>query len=330
VSLNWRKLTDPAAVRTAWHIETEAARWILRRGKPDVILHFLGGFGDELLLTCVAHELRRRTPSLRIWQISNAAELLRNNSDYTLVLDESHWALRHSNLLKRWRIPLRYTEIPVQGRETPPGEHILAVLCRKAGVKGRIELRPWCHSIADGSPSSRQIAIQSVGEKTHETWMANKNWYHDRFQIVVDALRRYWPGTDILQLGAAADPPLTGTRDLRGKTTLHETSVILSRSLCFIGTSGLLVHLARAVDCRSVVVYGGREHAWQSGYSCNENLESFLPCSPCWFWHDCAFDRECMKRISPDDVVAAVDRTLARAGEPLAVDTADINRNIIL
>jgi hypothetical protein len=107
VSLNWRKLADPAAVRLVWQIETEAARWIFRRGKPDVILHFLGGLGDELLLTCVARELRKRTPSLRIWQISHAADLLDGNPDYTLVLDKTHWALRHSNLLKRWRLPLQ-------------------------------------------------------------------------------------------------------------------------------------------------------------------------------------------------------------------------------
>lgn len=324
MSLNWRKLADPTAVRMAWCIETEAAGWILCRGKPDVILHFLGGLGDELLLTCVARELRKRTPSLRIWQISHAAELLEGNPDYTLVLDQSHWALRHSNLLKRWRVPLRYTEMPVARQETPPAEHILAVLCRKAGVTGGVELRPWCRVTGDGQLAPRQIAIQSVGEKTHETWMANKSWYQDRFQAVVDTIRQRWPDTLVVQLGVAGDPPLAGARDLRGKTTLRETAAILGRSLCFVGTSGLLVHLARAVECRSVVIYGGREHARQSGYSCNENLESFLPCAPCWLWHDCDHDHECMKRITPDQVIAAVERALARVGEPLAVDTAEL------
>ena len=325
MSLHWRKLADPAAVRLAWQIETEAARWILRCGPPDVILHILGGLGDELLLSCVAHELRKRTPTLRIWQISPAAELLDGNPDYTLVLDKTHWALRHSNLLKRWRLPLRYTEMPVGSRvETPPREHILAVLCRKAGITGIVELRPWCRATGNGRLAPRQIAIQSVGENTHETWMANKRWYHDRFQAVVDAIRQRWPDTLVVQLGVAGDLPLAGARDLRGKTALRETAAILSRSLCFIGTSGLLVHLARAVECRSVVIYGGREHAWQSGYSCNENLETHLPCAPCWLWHDCDIDRECMKRITPDQVVAAVERTLARVNEPLTVDTVEL------
>lgn len=323
--MNWRKLTDPDAVRMAWRIETEAARWILRRGKPDIILHFLGGLGDELLLTCVARELRKRNSSLRIWQISHAAELLEGNPDYTLVLDKSHWALRHSNLLKRWRLPLRYTEMPAEGRETPPREHILAVLCRKAGLTGAVELRPWCYPAGNGQIAPRQIAIQSVGKNTHETWMANKCWYHDRFQAVVDNIRRRWPDITVVQLGVAEDPPLTGVIDLRGKTTLRETAAILRRSLCFIGTEGLLVHLARAVECRSVVIYGGRAHAWQMGYPCNENLETHLPCAPCWLWNDCDYNRACMEAIRVPDVENAVTRVLEKHGLPLETDTVDLD-----
>ncbi|MCX7887821.1 MAG: hypothetical protein N3B01_11295 [Verrucomicrobiae bacterium] len=326
--IRWRKLLDPAAVRMAWRIESEAARWILRRGKPDVILHFLGGLGDELLLTCVARELRRRNPSVRIWQIGHAAELLQSNPDYALVLDSSHWALRHSNLLVRWRLVLRYSEMPGPGREIPPREHILAVLCRKAGITGSVELRPWYHfrpsERTSGQVAPRQIAIQSVGRNTHETWMANKCWYHERFQTVVDAIRDRWPGVVVVQVGVADDPPLRGVYDLRGKTTLRQTAAILANSLCFIGTSGLLVHLARAVECRSVVIYGGREHAWQSGYSCNENLETHLPCAPCWLWNDCDYGRECMRRISAEAVVTAVGRALSRTGEPLVVDKAEL------
>lgn len=325
MNFNWRKLTDLSAVRTAWYIESEAARWILRRSKPDMILHFLGGLGDELLLTCIAHELHKRTPSLRIWQISHAAQLLQDNPDYTLVLDKSHWALRHSNILKHWRQYLCYSSQALPGvYEIPPKEHILAILCRKTGIRGTIQLRPWYYQQRGeanrGRIAEQQIVVHSAGGDTHETWMQNKAWYHSRFQEVVNRLRDCLPGYMIVQLGVDEDMPLNDVLDLRGKTSLRETAAIISQADCFIGISGLFSHLARAVDCRSVIIYGGREHSWQSGYICNENLESKVQCAPCWLWKDCDFNRKCMDMISSDDVVDAVLRVLSKRDAPLEVE----------
>ena len=59
-----------------------------------------------------------------------------------------------------------------------------------------------------------------------------------------------------------------------------------------------VMHLARAVDCRSVIIYGGREHPSQSGYSANENLYWSGACAPCWLRNDCNYGRICMQRNS--------------------------------
>ncbi len=322
--MKWSNLLSPSKVAQAIRIES-GALWALRHGKPDVILQFLGGLGDELLLTCVAHELRRRRPDVAIWQITAAAELLHGNPDYALILDKGYWALRHSNLLGRWRKSLHYSEMPIPAAyEVPPREHILAILCRNAGLTGVVRLRPWYFrnetDATAGRYASRQIAVQSVGEKGHETWMQNKVWFHDRMQSVIDRLVATLPEYRVLQIGTEKDPLLNGAEDLRGKTTLRQTAAILGQSLCFLGTSGFLAHLARAVDCRSVIIYGGREHAWQSGYSCNENLETRIPCAPCWLWHDCDFDHRCMREVTVQDVLNALERVVARNNQPLEVD----------
>jgi len=328
--MNWKNLLSPARVVQALQIEGQAAWMLARHGRPDKILHFLGGFGDELLLTCVARELTERHPGIAIWQISAGAELLRGNPDYALVLDTKYWALRHSNLLERWRIRLSYAE-PIGSRGTwkQPDEHILSVLCRRAGLAGTVRLRPWYHQTeaeaAAGRLAKRQVAIQSVGERTYGTWMRNKTWFHERFQEVVQRLGELEPDVTVIQLGLDADPPLWGVLDLRGKASLRETAAILSQSEAFIGTAGFLSHLARAVECRSVIIYGGREHAWQTGYCCNENLESHPPCAPCWLWNDCDFDRVCMRQIKADDVVSSVGRVLARHGEALEEDQVRID-----
>src|SRR5262249_32322904 len=124
---------------------------------------------------------------------------------------------------------------------------------------------------------------------------------------------------EIVQLGSPREPLLAGARDLRGRTTIRESAAILAQSRFHLGYAGFLMHLARAVDCRSVIVYGGRERPDQSGYIANEHIFTPLPCSPCWKRYDCDFQHRCMTQISVDDVMAAVDRIMSRRGSPLEV-----------
>ena len=81
------------------------------------------------------------------------------------------------------------------------------------------------------------------------------------------------------------------------------------------------MHLARAVDTRSVIIFGGREKAWQSGYPCNENLETSPACSPCWQNNNCDNQKACMSEIQSSDVLAAVNRLEERIFNPLETDS---------
>jgi len=151
--------------------------------------------------------------------------------------------------------------------------------------------------------------------------MLNKEWLPERFQKVVKALCRDF---EFVQLGAVTDPPLEGAVDMRGKTTIREAAAILASCRLFVGLVGLVMHLARAVDCRSVIVYGGRELPSQTGYPCNENLSTQPPCSPCWRWNSCDFDRRCLSAITSDDVVDAIYRACDRLHDPLKTDMIDV------
>lgn len=84
------------------------------------------------------------------------------------------------------------------------------------------------------------------------------------------------------------------------------------------------MHLARAVECPAVIVYGGREAPWQSGYICNMNLFNAVPCAPCWRHNACDFDRRCMREITVSEVVSAVRQSLDRPRHPLAIETAEL------
>jgi hypothetical protein len=332
--IQWRNLLSPSKVRQALGIELASTKLLVRHGTPNVILRFYGGLGDELCLTCLAHEIKKRSPASRIWQISGVADLLRGNPDYTLCLGPEYLPLWHSNLLKRWRVwpqyQIDYETVP-RFRSILPSENYLKVMCRQIGLQGRVQLRPWCHlSEAErhsGRLATRQITIHSVGKQTYKLWMLNKSWFHERFQQVVDGVRRRWPDITVIQLGIRGDPPLENVLDLRGQTSLRRTAAILDQSECFIGGTGFLSHLARAVDCRSVIIFGGRELASQAGYVCNENLQSLLPCAPCGLWNDCDYDRQCMRMIESCHVLEAVDRVLAKRGIPLEVDETDVMPN---
>lgn len=310
----------------AGSIELRACLDMLRHGIPDIMLQFGGGIGDELLLTAVAHEIRNRRPSTKIWQVSHSPELLLHNPDYTKVFSMEHWQLRYSLLLQARRQRLSYAvEIEPRRAEIPPKVHIIAELCRKAGIQGEIKVRPYLFLTDDekkaGHLAEKQIAIQCIGDDSYTTVMRNKLWDSGRFQKVLDKIRTDSHGSiRILQLGTGGDRLLEGVTDLRGKTRLRESAAILSQSKCFIGTVGFLMHLARAVECRSVIIYGGREHSAQTGYICNENLNSYLDCSPCWVWNDCSYDRKCMEMIKEGDVLNAYERINTRQDLPLETE----------
>lgn len=327
--MRWRSLLNPAKWPQALRIESRAARMLVRHGKPDAILHFLGGLGDELLLTCVAHEIRRRNPAARVWQIGSASDALLHNPDYTLVLGAEQWDLRHSNLLERWRIRSSHSPQAYGDYTVPPRLHVLHNMCLSAGLRGKAHLRPWFFfagsELVGPGPSGPLFCMQSVGAMTYVTWAANKPWFHERFEEVIKRIRSRWPAARVVQLGSASDPQLRGAEDLRGRTSIRESAVLLRQSRCFIGTEGFLMHLARAVECRSVIVFGGRVHAWQTGYPCNENLETRMDCAPCWLDQHCDFGRACMDAITATDVESAVLRVLGRCDQPLETTIADLD-----
>jgi hypothetical protein len=285
-------------------------------GLPDIGLFFNGGVGDDLMCSAVARELRKRGTKT-VWQLTAHAELFTGNDDVVAVPAD----FRLRRLCGFFRVPCIELEYP-----HPPPRHIIATLCEAVGITGDVELRP---RIVLSEPERRggkvtarpQIAIQTASLAARFP-MRNKLWPPERFQRVANELSRDF---DLVQLGAPSDPMLTHALDLRGKTTLRQAAAILAGSHVFVGLVSGLMHMARAVDCRAVIVYGGREHPSQSGYSANENLYWDGACAPCWLRNDCAYDRVCMSEILPEQVIAAVRRQADRYGTPLAVDRADIS-----
>ena len=319
-----RMKTPAHLVRTMLHHGPWVAGELARHGRPRHLVHFYGETpGDDLMCTVVLREMRKRGRR-GVWMMSRFPELFERNGDADVVVPFDDRYERLVSWVGGRACYANYGGHDHVADQGPiPERHIIALMCQSAGITGRVTLRPYL-SLSDGERAGgriapRQIALHSSGASAF-TAMKNKEWFPDRFQRVVDALRGDYT---LVQLGSAKDPPLDGCLDLRGKTSIRESAAILANSTVFLGQVGFLMHLTRAVDRPAVIVYGGREMPWQTGYSCNTNLYTELYCSPCWRWNAChnPVERDCMRRIDVDEVVSAVRERAARADEPLVEDT---------
>lgn len=308
-----------AITQALWQIRT-----CLRLGLPRHIVGFGGSPGDDLMLTCVLRELAQRgfaTP----WVISNHAELFLGNHDVSLVLPYDRRYFRLGRLCRAKGGELAYQErLPGEDRYSIPSQHVLALLCQRAGVTGTVHLRPYLHLSESerqfGRFAGNQIAMMTSGCSARLP-MLNKEWAPDRF---VELAARLQKTLSVVQLGGADDPPIPGAIDLRGRTSLRQAAAVLANSRVFVGQVGFLMHLARAVECPAVIVFGGREAPWQSGYLCNRNLYRNLPCSPCWRYNACDFERQCMTDISVGEVETAVLDMLAEPPQELVTATVQL------
>jgi ADP-heptose:LPS heptosyltransferase len=196
-------------------------------------------------------------------------------------------------------------------------------MCAISGLKGEVSVRPYLalnHRERDfGRLFPHQIAIHSSGRAAAIPYEA-KEWGPTGFTDVARLLK---PHAKLVQIGAKSDPALPVDADLRGKTTLREAAAILAGSDLFIGLEGFLTHLARAVDCPSVVILGGRAPAEIFGYSANRNLTDFPECGPCARRIGCPHGLKCMTAITPPAVTAAALEVLSSPpNRPLAHVTA--------
>lgn len=316
----WRRLWRNAYwFRADRHLHREYA------GIRHLLLFGGQGIGDELLLSTAAHELRARGTE-GIGVMTHAPEFFRHSPDVDVV---KPMRLDHVNLLPRIGITVRHLGYIARQEppdiDVPPPRHLLAEMCRLAGARGPVALRPYLFLQPEERAAVRRDRpywVVHSSRRSASFTLDNKEWFPERFQAVIDRLRGR---IHFIQLGHPAEPALAGVEDLRGRTTLRESAALLAGADGLVGLVGLVMHLARAVDCPGVILYGGREHPDQSGYPANENLYRPVPCAPCWRRSSCDHEHICMTSIAVNDVLAAIERVAAHArARPLPAATADV------
>jgi len=294
----------------------------VRHGFPSRFFQGAGRIGDDLMGSVVFRELRKRSKR-SIAVVTRNPALFEKNPDVEKIIRQTDAFLNRCGRAGLPVVQLAHSGYDAaRDADIPPDEHVLIRLCRLAGIAGPVELRPYIFlapaELAAGKLAENQVAIQSTG-MAGPFPIQNREWYPQRFQELCAQLRS---DVRVVQLGSPSDMKLEGAIDLRGKTDLRQSAAVLANSLVFIGLCGFLMHLARAVDCRSVIIYGGREKPAISGYVANKNLYTQVRCAPCWLRNACDFNHKCMDMISVDQVVAATADQIGRYGTLLEVQTA--------
>jgi hypothetical protein len=275
------------------------------------------GLGDALFVNTIAHHYWLAT-SRRVIVAGNHPSIFQGTPGVLALPTTSHAvANRTGRLLKLLGIVdamvyLGYQPEEAGSRMQPMPAHILSCLAAKVGLP-TAPRRPVLFL-------SNQELQSAVLPQTGKPWIAmhstgvtimtdNKNWFPARFETVAHKLRRDFR---IVQLGLATDPTLPCDLDLRGRINPREAAATIASCRALICQVGFLMHAAAAVGTPAVVVYGGFEAPSESGYDCNINLFTNLSCSPCWLPTKCPYDKECMKKITAQDVFNGLDVLLAK------------------
>jgi ADP-heptose:LPS heptosyltransferase len=134
----------------------------------------------------------------------------------------------------------------------------------------------------------------------------NKNWPFDRFEYVADRLRKQ--GKNIVWIRGPAESAMRfpDVDRIVENQTLSVLAAILQRAELFLGNDSGVAHLAAAVGCPSLVMFGPSDpQVWSPrGDRVRIVFSKKVSCSPCHFPQDVPreCDRQCLTDLTVEEV----------------------------
>jgi ADP-heptose:LPS heptosyltransferase len=110
---------------------------------------------------------------------------------------------------------------------------------------------------------------------------------------------------------AGAPIPGLPVLNLAGRTGLRDLVAIFAQCVAAFGPDSGPMHIAAAAGCPVVSLWGATAPARSAPWGFSDlALSGAIPCHPCYL-RECPIGRECMRRIAPAEVAAALRRALA-------------------
>ncbi|MBP7145901.1 MAG: glycosyltransferase family 9 protein [Acidobacteria bacterium] len=156
-----------------------------------------------------------------------------------------------------------------------------------------------------------------------------RRWDPQRYAALARMLAER--GCGVVVLGAASDAATAGLVErslaglpavnVAGRCNLLQAAAIVSRVAVYISADSGVLHLAYAVGTPTVHLFGpGVLSKWGPPGSRFRTIAAPVPCSPCTrygYTPPCCQGVVCMERITPEQVLAAVELQLAGRDTPL-------------
>ncbi len=149
-----------------------------------------------------------------------------------------------------------------------------------------------------------------------------KQWAPEKFARLLSFLGAECSVKNVLAVGSVSEKELTArvketcslhVIDLAGQFSLGETAGLIQKGICFVGNDGGLLHLAKAVGCPTVSIFGPVDPKVYGPYPRMSSdvvvYDTELSCRPCYrkfrYKADCEH-RACLTELSVDEVIRQI------------------------
>ncbi len=179
--------------------------------------------------------------------------------------------------------------------------------------KPELYLRPDDHDQGDHMVASLKIGQSPLVLLHPLARYVNKAWPLERFAALADWLADQ--GAVVALIGRQQDVLIgqkilnlskSNPKNLMGQTRLRQLAAVMKRSALFVGNDGGPMHMAAAVGCPVLGLFGPTDpHVWGPRGEKVSVIYKGLDCQEC-FYHGCSRGEEsCMRQISVEEVCQA-------------------------
>lgn len=188
-------------------------------------------------------------------------------------------------------------------------KHMITRYCERMGISGEVQIEIPLEINEDNekiAQLSNYVCVMCGGLQHY------KFVYPATMQAIVNYLKQSF---QVVQLGSQHDMPLDGVLDYRN-CSLTQAFLLLKKAKFYVGAVGGLIHLARAAQCKTVVLQSTGEPECLTKYQGNIQVKPIDICNLCARnlldpqHQRCPFEYRCIRNITSERVISEISKNL--------------------